>query len=141
PHPPPASPDPPMEQPPPDSLPSVPTRSGWASLKDLNGYHWFVFIVCCLAWDMDCMDQQLFTLARRPAMVDLVPRATAEDPRVPEHTRKMAEQSAAEGKPAPKPQQVLASLQNADVGAAAGWATSWFLVGWSIGGSGLGILG
>ena len=43
-------------------------RTGLASLRDLNGYQWFVFIVCCLAWDMDCMDQQLFVLARRPAM-------------------------------------------------------------------------
>ena len=43
-------------------------RTGWASLKDLNGYQWFVFIVCCLAWDLDCLDQQLFVLARVPAV-------------------------------------------------------------------------
>ena len=57
-----------------------PLRTGWASLRDLNGYQWFVFIVCCLAWDMDCMDQQLFNLARRPAMMDLVPVVKADDP-------------------------------------------------------------
>src|SRR5438093_780394 len=62
-----------MSQPPSDALPAVATRAGWASLKDLTGYQWFVFIVCCLAWDMDCLDQQLFNLARRPAMQDLVP--------------------------------------------------------------------
>ena len=45
----------------------------------LNGYQWFVFIVWCLAWDMDCMDQQLFNLARRPAMVDLVPKVKPDD--------------------------------------------------------------
>ena len=50
-----------------DAARPVPARTGWASLKDLTGYQWFVFIVCCLAWDMDCMDQQLFALARRPA--------------------------------------------------------------------------
>ena len=47
-------------------------RTGWGSLRQLTGYQWFVFIVCCLAWDMDCMDQQLFALARRPAMVENV---------------------------------------------------------------------
>ena len=48
------------------SLP--PPRTGWASLKDLNRYQWFVFVVCCLAWDLDCLDQQLFVLARDPAL-------------------------------------------------------------------------
>ena len=39
----------------------------------LNRYHWFVLIVCALGWLLDCMDQQLFNLARRPAMQALVP--------------------------------------------------------------------
>jgi MFS family permease len=47
-------------------------RTGWASLKDLTGYHWFVFVVCSLAWDLDCMDQQLFVLARDPALEALM---------------------------------------------------------------------
>ena len=64
----------------PDFTPRTP-RTGWASLKDMNGYQWFVFIVCCLAWDMDCMDQQLFVLARRPAMEALAPAITKDDPR------------------------------------------------------------
>ncbi|MEI6773040.1 MAG: MFS transporter, partial [Planctomycetota bacterium] len=50
---------------------SVPQRSGWSSLLDLTPYHWFVFIICCLAWDLDCMDQQLFVLARGPAVMEL----------------------------------------------------------------------
>src|SRR5437016_11936334 len=95
-----------MSQPPSDALPAVATRAGWASLKDLTGYQWFVFIVCCLAWDMDCLDQQLFNLARRPAMQDLVPAVSTDDPRVPEHTRKLTEQSAVDNKPAPTAQQV-----------------------------------
>ena len=45
-------------------LPLLAPRTGWASLKDLTPYQWFVFIVCCLAWDLDCLDQQLFVLAR-----------------------------------------------------------------------------
>ncbi len=116
-------------------------RTGWASLRDLNGYQWFVFIVCCLAWDMDCMDQQLFALARRPAMMELVPQVTPADARVPGHTQKMTEQLTREGKPPPNEQQVLDSLRNADVGAQAGYATSVFLIGWAIGGIGFGILG
>jgi len=54
------------------AAPALPPRTGWASLKDLNRYQWFVFIVCCLAWDLDCMDQQLFVLARTPALSALM---------------------------------------------------------------------
>ncbi|MDY3563578.1 MFS transporter [Gemmata sp. JC673] len=50
----------------------VAPRTGWASLRDLTGYQWFVFVVCCLAWDLDCMDQQLFVLAREPALSALM---------------------------------------------------------------------
>lgn len=45
---------------------------GWATLSLLSGYQWFVFAVAALAWMADCMDQQLFNLARRSAMVDLL---------------------------------------------------------------------
>jgi MFS family permease len=45
--------------------------SGWGSLGQLNRYQWFVFVICCLAWDLDCLDQQLFVLARNPAIVSL----------------------------------------------------------------------
>ena len=34
--------------------------------------HWFVFIVASLAWFFDCLDQQIFTLARDGAMADLL---------------------------------------------------------------------
>jgi MFS family permease len=39
----------------------------------LNRYHWFVFIVASLGWLFDCLDQQLFTLSRMPAMTALLP--------------------------------------------------------------------
>ena len=39
---------------------TVAPRTGWASLKDLNRYQWFVFAVAAIAWMADCMDQQLF---------------------------------------------------------------------------------
>ena len=40
--------------------------------KELNSYHWFVLIVGALGWLFDTMDQQLFNLARRPAIIDLL---------------------------------------------------------------------
>jgi len=41
--------------------------------KQLSGYHWFVFSMACLAWLFDCLDQQLFLLARNSAMKALLP--------------------------------------------------------------------
>ena len=38
----------------------------------LNRYHWFVLIVAALGWLLDCLDQQLFNIARVPAMRDLL---------------------------------------------------------------------
>jgi MFS family permease len=43
----------------------------------LNRYHWFVLAVAALGWVFDCLDQQLFALARQRAMTALVP---GEDP-------------------------------------------------------------
>ncbi len=125
------------------TAPITPTapRTGWASLRDLTGYQWFVFIVCCLAWDMDCLDQQLFVLARRPAMSELVAPVTADDPRLPEFGRKLADKAAADGRPAPTPEQVRTALQNADIADASTYATSFFMLGWAVGGIGFGIMG
>ena len=114
-------------------------RTGWASLRDLNGYQWFVFIVCCLAWDMDCMDQQLFVLARRPAMESLVPAVTKDDPRFEQQKKDMAAEVRREAaEPTSRSSSRFATPTSAQ---AAGWATSFFLIGWSIGGIGFGILG
>jgi MFS family permease len=38
----------------------------------MNGYHWFVLAVAALGWLFDTMDQQLFNIARRPAMQALI---------------------------------------------------------------------
>jgi MFS family permease len=40
--------------------------------RTLNRHHWFVFSVASLAWLFDCLDQQLFNLARDGAMEDLL---------------------------------------------------------------------
>ncbi|MBA4063888.1 MAG: MFS transporter [Isosphaera sp.] len=54
-------------------------RTGWASLRDLNRYQWFVFAVAAIAWMADCMDQQLFNLARNISVTDLVAGGLAPD--------------------------------------------------------------
>jgi MFS family permease len=48
---------------------SLPGGPWW---RELNHYHWFVLIVASLGWMFDCLDQQLFNIARRPAMRALV---------------------------------------------------------------------
>jgi MFS family permease len=53
--------------------------------KQLNGYHWFVFIVASLAWLFDCLDQQLFILARANAIQTLLGGATADPSLVKEY--------------------------------------------------------
>ena len=123
---------------------AYPPRRGWSSLKDLNGYQWFVFIVCCLAWDMDCMDQQLFALARRPAMQSFITKVSDDDPRLESHLAEMKDQAQKANDP-DKPTPTLAdakeSLRDADINKAAGYATSFFLAGWALGGICFGILG
>jgi len=42
----------------------------------LNRYHWFVLVVSALGWLFDCLDQQLFILARPAAMKDLLSHIT-----------------------------------------------------------------
>jgi MFS family permease len=79
--------------------------------RELNRYHWFVLIVAALGWLFDCLDQQLFLMARVPAMRELL---------------------------APEP-GVLPSQQ--EVLTASTYVTSIFLIGWATGGLAFGILG
>ena len=55
------------------SASSSPDVSWW---KQLTPYHWFVFSVASAAWFFDCLDQRLFSLARIPALTELMPGAT-----------------------------------------------------------------
>ena len=55
-------------------------RTGYGSLRDLTKYQWFVFAVAAVAWMADCMDQQLFNLARVKSITDL----TGGDPTNPD---------------------------------------------------------
>ncbi len=77
----------------------------------MTRYHWFVFVVAALGWLFDCLDQQLFVLARPAAMKELLP--PLDDP------------------------QAFAEL----VKIYGNYATSIFLAGWAIGGLLFGVLG
>src|ERR1041384_973785 len=49
----------------------------YAWYKELTRYHWFVVIMASVGWMFDTMDQQLFNLARKPAIAELLgPHAT-----------------------------------------------------------------
>jgi len=49
--------------------PLSPSTKPW--YRELNRYHWFVLFVAMLGWLFDTMDQQLFNLARAPAIAEL----------------------------------------------------------------------
>ena len=53
-----------------DDAPAPQRALPWYRL--LNGYQWFVLILCTLGWTFDCLDQQLFALSRSPALAELL---------------------------------------------------------------------
>ncbi len=55
-------------EPGPDSI----ERTSGAWYRDMTSYCWFVLLVASLAWLFDCLDQQLFNLARKPALEELL---------------------------------------------------------------------
>jgi MFS family permease len=81
--------------------------------KLLTRYHWFVLVVAALGWLFDCLDQQLFILARPAAMRDLIQET-------PELTGKALDAARSAG---------------GDI------ATSIFIAGWACGGLIFGMLG
>jgi MFS family permease len=87
------------------------TDGGRPWYRELNRYHWFVLAVCALGWLFDTMDQQLFNIARRPAMRALLAPA-----------------------PGVEPDKNAVTAASADV-------TSIFLIGWGTGGLIFGLLG
>ncbi len=57
-----------------ESTTNAPPRpvDGGPWYQGLTRYHWFVLIVAALGWLFDTMDQQLFNLARKPAVTQLI---------------------------------------------------------------------
>jgi MFS family permease len=61
---------------------SVSTSSGNLSApwyREMNTYHWIVFVVCSLGWAFDCLDQHLFTYVRASALGELMSLDSASD--------------------------------------------------------------
>ncbi len=79
--------------------------------QELNREHWIILIVASLGWLFDTMDQQLFNLARRPAVSELL---------------------AARGGGA---------ASAGAIAEYAGYTTMIFMIGWALGGVFFGILG
>ena len=50
--------------------PTLKSNQPWYA--EMTRYHWFVLIVAALGWLFDCLDQQLFTLSRVPALKELL---------------------------------------------------------------------
>lgn len=90
---------------------AAPAPPGYKWYKDLNRYHWFVFLVASMGWLFDTMDQQLFNLARRPAIMELLHASPGDASMAPA----VAEYS--------------------------GYSTMIFMIGWASGGVLFGILG
>src|SRR5437763_5038301 len=51
---------------------AVPAERKYAWYRELTGYHWFVLSVASMGWMFDTMAQQLFNLARKPAIRELL---------------------------------------------------------------------
>ncbi|MBR2693929.1 MAG: MFS transporter [Thermoguttaceae bacterium] len=51
-----------------NAAPEVDTRPWY---RQLSGKHWFILIVCTLGWALDTLNQQLFALAKSPAISGL----------------------------------------------------------------------
>jgi MFS family permease len=65
-----------------DSKPSSADAADGPWYRGMTRYHWFVLTVAALGWLFDCLDQQLFNLARKPAMETLLATAgAAADPK------------------------------------------------------------
>ena len=82
--------------------------------RELNSYHWFVLIVAALGWLFDTMDQQLFVLARTPALTALLADQLPDPEAETDPVRKAAVQQERTDK----------------LGKYGNYATAIFIVGW-----------
>src|SRR4051794_41532393 len=96
---------------PPGAPPRSRSDSHPAWYKTLDRYQWFVFVVASLGWLFDTMDQQLFNLARLPAVAELLGTKVG-DPSTAEKVKEYG-----------------------------GYATTIFMLGWATGGLFFGIMG
>jgi MFS family permease len=114
---------------------AVKTDAGMPWFRGLSRYQWFVFVVAALGWLFDTMDQQLFNLARKPALTQLLRNTPIESEVRAEVERVMAGATEEERGTA------IAKSYGAKVDEYGGYATSIFMVGWALGGIFFGVLG
>jgi MFS family permease len=105
--------------------------------RGLSRYQWFVFVVASLGWLFDTMDQQLFNLARKPAVTKLL-RGTDVDEQV---KAKVEADIAQSPDSAAQRESLYAKEYGSKVDEYGGYATMIFMVGWALGGIFFGILG
>jgi MFS family permease len=126
------------------SLPSSPPSPSGAGpwYRELTGYHWFVLIVAALGWMFDCLDQNLFTLARPAAMKELLRPQYGDAAVQVEKQRLLDEGKAADSQTAEsQARQHVRTQYDLAQKHWAGVVTSIFMIGWASGGLFFGMLG
>lgn len=108
----------------PTTAPNTSDNRPWH--KQMNRYHWFVLVIAALGWMFDCLDQQLFNLARVPAMNELIQREDV--PSIMNSAKSLTEAE----------KDKLLGDYRKEYG---GHATAIFLIGWATGGLIFGMLG
>jgi MFS family permease len=94
------------------------SAAGQSGVERITLYHWLVVIIASCGWLFDCMDQRIFTLAREPALREVVDR-----------------QVAAQGEA-----QLSQDERDKTVKSWGGWATGIMMIGWATGGIIFGIM-
>ena len=121
---------------PPPVAPADPQAGRWYS--HMTRYHWFVFSVASMAWVLDCMDQQLFTVSRDAAITELLGPSQGR-PSSPSGLPARAWRAPTAY--ASQVQEAVRQVHGEDVNEYGGYATSIFLIGWALGGLAFGIMG
>src|SRR5262245_54476898 len=97
--------------------------------RALTGYPWFVFVLACLGWTFDTMDQRIFIMSRQPAMTALLGYRRDEGGKLIEHN----------GSPLADEDKVKNG--NEEISWYSSLATTIFMFGWATGGLFFGIMG
>lgn len=96
--------------------------------RQLNRYHWYVFVVAALGWLFDTMDQRIFLVSRQTALTSLLGYERGPD-----------------GKPATRFGEAIPSNQvgeaDAEIKYFSSIATMVFMLGWATGGLYFGLMG
>ena len=92
------------------------TGSSGGVFQGVTSYHWLVVLIASSGWLFDCMDQRIFTLAREPAIKEMLPMVPA-----------AAEETAADKKQREEARDARVKLWGQ-------WATALMMIGWATGG-------